>query len=105
MQRWCNCSRKLTAPLVENDKSPAIRRDFLDSAYSIGYPTNRFNEQLATGLALLVGILAGTVRILLLLSGFLTTTLLAGLLSGLLAWGLILLARILVRIGHRDLPC
>jgi hypothetical protein len=51
---------------------------------------------------LLVGLLALTVRILLLLSGFLAATLL---LAGLLARVLVLLARILVRVGHRDLPC
>jgi hypothetical protein len=51
-------------------------------------------------LTLLARLLARTVRILLLLSGFLTAALLlARLLSGIL----VLLAGILVRIGHRDL--
>jgi hypothetical protein len=60
-----------------------------------------FIRQLLTA-AWLVGILAGTVRILLLLSGLLTAALL---LSGLLARILILLARILVLAGHQELPC
>jgi hypothetical protein len=72
-----------------------------------------FDAELATTLALLVGVLALTVRILLLLSGFLAATLLlAGLLARilvllarLLTRVLVLLARILVRVGHRDLPC
>lgn len=64
-------------------------------------------SELATALTLLVGFLALTirilpVRILLLLSGLLATALL---LTGLLARVLVLLARILVLIGHRDLPC
>jgi hypothetical protein len=50
-------------------------------------------------LAILAGLLALTVRILLLLSGFLTPALLARLLAGIL----VLLAGILVLIGHRDL--
>jgi hypothetical protein len=60
--------------------------------------------KLAAALALLVGVrfLARSVRVLLLLSGFLATTLL---LAGLLIWILILLARILVLAGHSDLPC
>jgi hypothetical protein len=60
-----------------------------------------FDGELATALALLVGLLALTVRILLLLSGFLAAALL---LAGLLARVLILLARILILVGHRDLP-
>jgi hypothetical protein len=63
---------------------------------------------LATALSLLVGILALTVRILLLLTGLLTAALLlAGFLTwllGLLARFLVLLARVRVLIGHRDLP-
>jgi hypothetical protein len=56
--------------------------------------------QLAIRLATLAGLLVLTVRILLLLSGFLTPALLlARLLSGIL----VLLAGILVLIGHRDL--
>jgi hypothetical protein len=51
---------------------------------------------------LLTGVLALTVRILLLLSGLLATALL---LAGLLTRVLVLLARILVLAGHRDLPC
>jgi hypothetical protein len=52
-------------------------------------------------LALLTRILARTVRILLLLSRFLAAALL---LTGLLPRVLVLLAGILVLIGHRDLP-
>lgn len=52
--------------------------------------------------ALLTGILARTARILLLLAGLLAAALL---LSGLLTGGLVLLARILILVGHRDLPC
>jgi hypothetical protein len=48
-----------------------------------------------------VGFLALTVRILLLLSGLLATALL---LAGLLTRVLILLARVLILAGHRDLP-
>jgi hypothetical protein len=61
-------------------------------------------SELATALALLIGVLALlalTVRILLLLSGLLAAALL---LAGLLTRVLILLARILVLVGHRDLP-
>jgi hypothetical protein len=57
---------------------------------------------IAFALNLLIGVLGLTVRILLLLSGLLAATLL---LTGLLARILVLLARILVLIGHRDLPC
>ena len=60
-----------------------------------------FDEELATAFALLIGVLTLTVRILLLLAGFLAAALL---LAGLLTRVLILLARILVLIGHRDLP-
>jgi hypothetical protein len=74
-------------------KSPASRRDFSVLA-QLGFG-------LATALALLIGFLALTVRILLLLSGLLAAALL---LSGLLARGLVLLARLLIRVGHRDLP-
>jgi hypothetical protein len=49
----------------------------------------------------MVGFLPLTVRILLLLSGLLATALL---LTGLLTRVLILLARVLVLAGHRDLP-
>ena len=52
---------------------------------------------LATALALLIGVLGLTVRILLLLAGLLAAALL---LAGLLSRVLILLARGLVRIGH-----
>jgi hypothetical protein len=61
-------------------------------------------SELATALTLLIGVLALlalTVRILLLLSGLLAAALL---LAGLLTRVLILLARILVLVGHRDLP-
>jgi hypothetical protein len=61
---------------------------------------------LGTGLALafarLTGALALTARILLLLSGLLAAALL---LAGLLTRVLVLLARVLVLAGHRDLPC
>ena len=73
------------------------------------------DRRLAAALVLLGRVLSLAVRILLLLSGFLPTTLLlAGLLvrililllARLLPWILILLlARILVLAGHRDLPC
>jgi len=65
-------------------------------------------SELATALALLIGIRGLTIRVLLpirvllLLPGLLATTLL---LTGLLTRILVLLARILVLIGHRDLPC
>ena len=59
-------------------------------------------SELTATFALLSGILTLTVRILLLLSGLLPTALL---LTGLLARILVLLAGILVLIGHRDLPC
>src|ERR1700732_2841050 len=65
-------------------------------------PLTSYGQELATALALLVGFLALTVRILLLLSGFLAATLL---LAGHLARVLVLLARILVLFRHRDLPC
>jgi hypothetical protein len=62
-------------------------------------------SELATALALLIGFLALTVRILLLLSGLLAATLLlAGLLARVLTRVLVLLARILVLVRHRDLP-
>jgi uncharacterized membrane protein YkgB len=63
---------------------------------------NSFNQELVTALALLIGVLALTVRILLLLAGLLTGALL---LAGLLGRFLILLTRSLVLIGHRYLPC
>jgi hypothetical protein len=59
-------------------------------------------SELTATLALLTGILALAVRILLLLSGLLAAALL--LLAGFLSRILILLARLLVLIGHRDLP-
>jgi hypothetical protein len=63
---------------------------------------------LATALALLIGFLALTHRILLLLSGLLAAALLlAGFLTGvlvLLTRVLILLARVLILVRHRDLP-
>jgi hypothetical protein len=52
-------------------------------------------------LAALIGHLALTARILLLLAGLLTAALL---LAGLLTRGLVLLTRILVRIAHSDTP-
>jgi hypothetical protein len=62
-------------------------------------------SELATALALLIRPLALTVRVLLLLAGLLAAALLlAGLLAGLLARVLVLLARVLVLVGHRDLP-
>jgi len=87
-------------------KSPAFRRDLPALA--------QFRSELPTALALLVRVLALTVRvlltvrILLLLSGLLAAALLlAGLLTRvlvLLTRVLVLLARILVLVGHRDLP-
>jgi len=66
------------------------------------FAVTSYGQELAAALVLLVGLLALTVRILLLLSGFLAATLL---LAGLLARVLVLLARILVLTRHRDLPC
>ena|ERR1700744_1750101 len=77
-------------------KSPAFRRD-LPADAKLGSELT-----LALTLTLLVGVLALTVRILLLLSGLLATPLL---LTRLLPRILVLLARILILIGHRDLPC
>jgi len=70
------------------------------------------NSKLAAASTLLTGILALTVRVLLLLAGLAAAALLlAGLLARilvlltwLLTWILVLLARVLVRVGHRDLP-
>ena len=61
----------------------------------------QFRFELTSAFVLLIGVLALTVRILLLLSGLLATALL---LAGLLARVLVLLARILVLVSHRDLP-
>jgi hypothetical protein len=83
--------------LCAKKKSPASRRDLLLSLGS--------GPDLTAALALLIGLLALAVRILLLLSGLLAAALL---LTGLLARVLVLLARVLARIliwvGHRDLP-
>jgi hypothetical protein len=76
--------------LPHTQKNPAFRRDFPALAW--------FKLELA----ILWRVLTLTVRVLLLLAGLLPAALL---LAGLLARVLILLARILVRIGHRDLPC
>jgi hypothetical protein len=58
--------------------------------------------QFASGLAVLLALLATlTVRILLLLAGLLAAALL---LAGLLTWVLVLLARILIRVGHSGSP-
>jgi hypothetical protein len=68
----------------------------------------QFRARLATALALLIGPLALTVRILLLLSRLLAAALLAGFLTRilvLLTRVLVLLARILILVRHRDLPC
>jgi hypothetical protein len=73
-------------------KGPAFRRD--PSAYS----SINFVRP-GSSAALLARILARTVRVLLLLAGFVTTALL---LAGLLAR--VLLARILVLAGHQELP-
>jgi hypothetical protein len=56
---------------------------------------------LAAAFALLIGVLTLTIRILLLLSGLLPAALL---LARLLTRVLVLLARVLVLVGHRDLP-
>ena len=61
----------------------------------------QFRSELTSAFALLIGVLALAIRILLLLSGLLATALL---LAGLLARVLVLLARILVLVRHRDLP-
>jgi hypothetical protein len=60
------------------------------------------SSELALGLLTRVGLLALTARILLLLTGLLSAALL---LAGLLTRVLILLARILVLVSHRDLRC
>ena len=86
------------------------------SRLSAGFQCVHFVDwRLAAALVLLGRVLSLAVRILLLLSGFLPTTLLLTgllvrililLLARLLPWILILLlARILVLAGHRDLPC
>jgi hypothetical protein len=81
-------------------KDPAVRRDLT--------ALTQFKPELATALAWLIGVLALSIRILLLLSGLLTATLLlAGFLARilvLLTRVLVLLARILVLVRHRDLP-
>jgi hypothetical protein len=61
----------------------------------------QFRSELASAFALLIGVLALTIRILLLLSGLLAAALL---LAGLLVRVLVLLARILVLVIHRELP-
>ena len=63
--------------------------------------------RLALGLLTRIGLLALTVGILLLLAGLLAAALPLAtlLLAGLLTRVLILLARILVLVRHRDLPC
>jgi hypothetical protein len=58
--------------------------------------------ELATALPLLAGVLTLTIRVLLLLAGLVAAALL---LTGLLARVLVLLTRVLVLAGHRDLPC
>jgi hypothetical protein len=73
-------------------KSPAFRRDLPSDASS----------ELALGLLARVGLLALTAGILLLLTRLLSAALL---LAGLLTRVLILLARVLVLIGHRGLRC
>src|SRR6476646_3971855 len=80
--------------LLPKKKSPAFRRDLPALAYS--------KSELVTALlALLIGVLALTVRILLLLSGLLAAALL---LAGLLTRVLVLLARILVLVAHSGSP-
>jgi hypothetical protein len=76
-------------------KSPALRRDF--SAL-----TKLRSDELSIAFALLIGFLALTVRILLLLARLLAAALL---LAGLLTRVLVLLTRFLVLVRHRDLPC
>jgi len=86
--------------LFSKKKSPAFRRDLPAFAW--------FNSELTTALALLVGLLALPVRILLLLIGLLAAALLTGFLTRvlvLLTRVLILLARILILVRHRGLPC
>jgi hypothetical protein len=83
----------LAMPLLHSKrKVPPFGGTFLLSLNS--------RSELAISLLAWVGFLALTVRILLLLSGLLAATLLAGLLARVL----VLLARILVLVRHRDLP-
>jgi hypothetical protein len=70
-----------------------LRRDFPAFAYLR-------SDELPTAFALLIGFLALTVWILLLLAGLLAAALL---LAGFLIRVLVLLARFLIRIGHREL--
>ena len=85
----------LAMPLLHSKrKVPPFGGTFLLSLNS--------RSELAISLLAWVGFLALTVRILLLLSGLLAATLL---LAGLLARVLVLLARILVLVSHRELPC
>jgi hypothetical protein len=58
-------------------------------------------SELVTALPLLIGLCVLTVRVLLLLAGLLAAALL---LAGFLTRVLVLLARVLVLVGHRDLP-
>jgi hypothetical protein len=94
---WPGRNPATADPVVSPKKSPAFRRDFSALAKFLV----QFRSELASALPLLIGVLALTVRILLLLSGLLATALL---LTGLLARVLVLLARILVLVSHRDLP-
>src|SRR5260370_21914858 len=71
------------------------------SVLSLSLVQFRSGPNLTSALPLLVGVLALTIRILLLLSGLLATALL---LARLLAPALVLLPRSLVLLTHKDLP-
>ena len=75
-------------------KVPPFGRTFLALVW--------FKAELLSALPLLIGFLTLTIGILLLLAGLVAATLL---LTGLLAWLLVLLTRVLVLAGHRRLPC
>src|ERR1700730_1378405 len=75
-------------------KVPPFGRTFLALVW--------FKAELLSSLPLLIGFLTLTIGILLLLAGLVAATLL---LTGLLAWLLVLLTRVLVLAGHRRLPC
>jgi hypothetical protein len=88
--RWCGSDTQKKVP------------PFGGTLFALEVTSVEVASELTATLALLTGILALAVRILLLLSGLLAAALL--LLAGFLSRILILLARLLVLIGHRDLP-
>src|SRR5258708_4534933 len=91
-------SRERSDDVWTRKKSPALRRD-LPAPHLV--PRSELAVALALILALTVRFLALTIGVLLLLSGLLAAALL---LTGLLIRFLVLLARLLVGVGHRDLP-